>query len=90
MVSQDEEGAPPLVPNLSPSFEIKTGFPHCPKSDNFTIAGDVKDAILEPDGSLVFKGEQQRFLSKEYCVERIQEPNHTVKVFACPNDAPKK
>ncbi|XP_051159125.1 probable G-protein coupled receptor Mth-like 1 [Leptopilina boulardi] len=89
VVSQDKDDAPPLVPNLSSSFEIKTGFPHCPKSKNFTIAGDVKDTILEPDGTLVFKGQQLRLLSKEYCVERIQEPNHVVKVFSCSNDATK-
>ncbi|XP_033225268.1 probable G-protein coupled receptor Mth-like 1 isoform X2 [Belonocnema kinseyi] len=80
--SPEDENAPPLLPNISSSIEIKSGFPPCPKSSNFTIAGDVMDATLEPDGSLLLR-KGQHLSPEKFCVEKIKETKHVVKIFAC-------
>ncbi|XP_032676921.1 probable G-protein coupled receptor Mth-like 1 [Odontomachus brunneus] len=80
--------APPLLPNTNSAIEIIAGFPTCPKSDNFTILGDAKDAVLKPDGGLEIKGVS--LPSGQFCVERIKELNQVAKVFACPEHAPQR
>ncbi|XP_012233862.1 probable G-protein coupled receptor Mth-like 1 [Linepithema humile] len=80
--------APPLLPNASSVVEIITGFPTCPKSDNFTILGDTKDAVLQPDGGLEING--IALPTSQFCVERIKELNQIAKVFACPEHAPQR
>lgn len=80
--------APPLLPNTSSAIEIVTGFPTCPKSDNFTIVGNAMDAALQPDGSLEVNGVV--LPSGQFCVERIKELNQISKVFACPEHAPQR
>ena len=79
--------APPLLPNAS-SVEIIAGFPTCPKSDNFTILGDTKDTVLQPDGGLEING--IALPSGQFCVERIKELNQIAKVFACPEHTPQR
>ncbi|XP_003698810.2 probable G-protein coupled receptor Mth-like 1 [Apis florea] len=78
----------PLLPNASTSVEIVPGFPTCPRSDNFTILGDAKDAVLLPDGGLKIDG--VTLPSGKFCVERIKELNHVSKVFACSENASQK
>lgn len=80
--------APPLLPNASSSVEIVAGFPTCPKSDNFTILGEAKDAVLQPDGGLEING--IALPTGQFCVERIKELNQIVKVFACPEHTPQR
>ncbi|XP_014478763.1 PREDICTED: probable G-protein coupled receptor Mth-like 1 [Dinoponera quadriceps] len=80
--------APPLLPNASFAIEIITGFPTCPKSDNFTILGNTKNAVLQPDGGLEINGVS--LPSGQFCVERIKELNQVAKVFACPEHAPQR
>ncbi|XP_029162171.1 probable G-protein coupled receptor Mth-like 1 [Nylanderia fulva] len=80
--------APPLLPNVSSVVEIVAGFPTCPKSDNFTILGDAKDAVLQPDGGLEING--VALPTGQFCVERIKEFNQIAKVFACPEHAPQR
>lgn len=80
--------APPLLPNASSIVEIVAGFPTCPKSDNFTILGDTRDAVLLPDGGLEIDG--VALPSGQFCVERIKELNQVAKVFACPEHAPQR
>ncbi|EFN87235.1 hypothetical protein EAI_08565 [Harpegnathos saltator] len=80
--------APPLLPNTNSAIEIIAGFPTCPKSDNFTILGDAKDAVLQPDGGLEIKGVS--LPAGQFCVERIKELNQIAKVFACPEHAPQR
>lgn len=80
--------APPLLPNASSVVEIIEGFPTCPKSDNFTILGDAKDAVLKPDGGLEING--IALPADKFCVERIKELNQIAKVFACPEHAPQR
>ncbi|KAL6448502.1 hypothetical protein ACFW04_000422 [Cataglyphis niger] len=80
--------APLLLPNASSVVEIVAGFPTCPKSDNFTILGDARDAVLQPDGGLEING--IALPTGQFCVERIKELNQIAKVFACPEHAPQK
>lgn len=80
--------APPLLPNASSVVEIVAGFPTCPKSDNFTILGETKDAVLQPDGGLEINGVV--LPTGQFCVERIKELNQIAKVFACPEHAPQR
>ncbi|XP_036138367.1 probable G-protein coupled receptor Mth-like 1 [Monomorium pharaonis] len=80
--------APPLLPNVSSAIEIVTGFPTCPKFDNFTIVGNAMDATLQPDGSLEVNGVV--LPTGQFCVERIKELNQISKVFACPEHAPQR
>ncbi|XP_011686959.1 PREDICTED: probable G-protein coupled receptor Mth-like 1 [Wasmannia auropunctata] len=80
--------APPLLPNVSSAVEIVTGFPTCPKSDNFTIVGNAMDAALQPDGSLEING--VILPSSQFCIERIKELNQIAKVFACSEHAPQR
>ncbi|XP_076627055.1 adhesion G-protein coupled receptor methuselah-like 1 [Colletes latitarsis] len=77
--------AAPLLPNASSAVEIVSGFPTCPRSDNFTILGDAKDAMLLPDGALEIDG--ITLPTGQFCVERIKELNLVVKVFACSEHA---
>ncbi|EZA56298.1 putative G-protein coupled receptor Mth-like protein [Ooceraea biroi] len=85
---KESADAPPLLPNASSIVEIVAGFPTCPKSDNFTILGDAKDAVLQPDGGLEINGVV--LPSGQFCVERIKELNQVAKVFACPEHAPQR
>lgn len=86
---QESADAPPLLPNISASVvEIVAGFPTCPKSDNFTILGYARDAILQPDGGLEIDG--VALPSGQFCVERIKEHDQVAKVFACPEHAPQR
>lgn len=82
-----KEGAntTPLLPNASASVEIVAGFPTCPRSDNFTIMGDAKDAVLLADGGLEIDG--VTLPTGQFCVERIKELNQVAKVFACSEHA---
>ncbi|KMQ96927.1 putative g-protein coupled receptor mth-like 1-like protein, partial [Lasius niger] len=80
--------APPLLPNASSVVEIVEGFPTCPKSDNLTILGDTRDAVLQPDGGLEING--VALPTGQFCVERIKELNQIAKVFACPEHAPQR
>ncbi|XP_072745096.1 probable G-protein coupled receptor Mth-like 1 isoform X2 [Anoplolepis gracilipes] len=80
--------APPLLPNASSVVEIVTGFPTCPKSDNFTILGEAKEAVLQPDGSLEIY--DVVLPTGQFCVERIKELNQIAKVFACPEHVPQR
>ncbi|XP_029038608.1 probable G-protein coupled receptor Mth-like 1 [Osmia bicornis bicornis] len=73
--------ATPLLPNASSAVEIVPGFPTCTRSDNFTILGDAKDAVLLPDGGLEIDGVS--LPAGQFCVERIKELNQVSKVFAC-------
>ncbi|KAG7202061.1 hypothetical protein KM043_004739 [Ampulex compressa] len=77
--------APALLPNASTAVEIVSGFPTCPRSDNFTILGNAKDAILLPDGGLEIDG--LSLPTGQFCVERIKELEQVAKVFACPEHA---
>ncbi|XP_076160503.1 adhesion G-protein coupled receptor methuselah-like 1 [Ptiloglossa arizonensis] len=77
--------AAPLLPNASSAVEIMAGFPTCPRSDNFTILGDSKDAVLLPDGGLEIDG--VTLPTGQFCVERIKELNQVSKVFACSEHA---
>ncbi|XP_078045443.1 adhesion G-protein coupled receptor methuselah-like 1 [Augochlora pura] len=70
----------PLLPNASFSVEIVPGFPTCPRSDNFSIVGDTKDALLLPNGSMEIGG--VALPAGQFCVERIKELKVS-KVFAC-------
>ncbi|XP_033323130.1 adhesion G-protein coupled receptor methuselah-like 1 [Megalopta genalis] len=70
----------PLLPNASSSVEIVAGFPTCPRSDNFSIVGDAKDALLLPDGGMEIGG--VTLPAGQFCVERIKELK-VAKVFAC-------
>ncbi|XP_076654793.1 adhesion G-protein coupled receptor methuselah-like 1 [Halictus rubicundus] len=70
----------PLLPNASSAVEIIPGFPSCPRSDNFSIVGDTKDAVLLPDGSMEIGG--VTLPAGQFCVERIKELK-VAKVFAC-------
>ncbi|XP_025270226.1 probable G-protein coupled receptor Mth-like 1 [Camponotus floridanus] len=85
---KETENAPPLLPNASSVVEIVAGFPTCPKSDNFTILGETKDAVLQPDGGLEINGVV--LPTGQFCVERIKELNQIAKVFACPEHAPQR
>ncbi|CAL7947741.1 unnamed protein product [Xylocopa violacea] len=75
----------PLLPNASFTIDVVPGFPACPRSDNFTILGDTKDALLLPDGGLKIDG--VALPAGQFCVERIKELNHVAKVFACAEHA---
>lgn len=75
----------PLLPNASSAVEIVPGFPTCQRSDNFTILGDAKDAVLLPDGGLEIDG--VTLPTGQFCVERIKELNQVAKVFACSEHA---
>lgn len=86
---KETEDAPPLLPSTNSAIEIITGFPTCPKSDNFTIlGGDAKDAVLHPDGGLEINGVSVP--TGQFCIERIKELNQVTKVFACSEHAPQR
>lgn len=68
--------------------DIVSGFPACPRGDKYTILADVKDAVLQLDGSMKVDG--VILPSGQFCVERIKELNQAVKVFACSEHAPQR
>ncbi|KOC70837.1 putative G-protein coupled receptor Mth-like 1 [Habropoda laboriosa] len=78
---KEAANATPLLPIAYSAVDIVPGFPTCPRSDNFTILGDAKDAILLPDGGLEIDG--VALPAGQFCVERIKELNQVAKVFAC-------
>ncbi|XP_076232667.1 adhesion G-protein coupled receptor methuselah-like 1 [Calliopsis andreniformis] len=82
---KETENDTPLLPNVSSSVEIVPGFPTCLRSDNFTIIGDSKDAVLLPDGGLEIDG--VTLPTVQFCVERVKELNQVAKVFACSEHA---
>ncbi|KAI4473863.1 hypothetical protein M0802_015909 [Mischocyttarus mexicanus] len=68
--------------------DIVSGFPACPRRDKYTILGDLKDAVLQPDGSMKVGG--VILPSGQFCIERIKELNQAVKVFVCSEHAPQR
>lgn len=81
VLSEEAANPTPLLPNASAAAEIVPGFPSCHRSDNLTIVGDAKDALLLPDGGFEIGG--VTLPTGQFCVERIKELNHVSKVFAC-------
>ncbi|XP_003486440.1 probable G-protein coupled receptor Mth-like 1 [Bombus impatiens] len=81
VLSEEAANPTPLLPNASAAAEIVPGFPSCRRSDNLTILGDAKDALLLPDGGFEIGG--VTLPTGQFCVERIKELNHVSKVFAC-------
>jgi hypothetical protein len=63
-------GANGSLGNLTAGLEIVGGFPVCPRLDNFTIVGDMREALLQPDASLLVDG--QRIPTEEFCVEWLR------------------
>ncbi|XP_014599855.1 PREDICTED: probable G-protein coupled receptor Mth-like 1, partial [Polistes canadensis] len=86
-VNESEDTAP-LLGESSAMVDIVSGFPACPRGDKYTILADVKDAVLQPDGSMKVDG--VILPSGQFCVERIKELNQAVKVFACSEHAPQR
>ncbi|XP_011500482.1 PREDICTED: probable G-protein coupled receptor Mth-like 1 [Ceratosolen solmsi marchali] len=83
-------GANGKLGNLTAGMEIVSGFPVCPRLDNFTIVGDMRDAVLQPDASLLVDG--QHIPTEEFCVERLRGADSQLqppKVFACSEHAAK-
>ena len=75
--------------NVSAGMEMVRGFPSCPLPD-ITIIGDVRDAILQTDASLLVDG--QHIPSEEFCIERVRTADQQLlpaKIFACSEHAPK-
>ncbi|XP_043272450.1 probable G-protein coupled receptor Mth-like 1 [Venturia canescens] len=77
-----------LLPNASSIVELVSGFPPCPRSDNFTIVGAAEDALVQPDGGLEING--VNLPSEHFCVERINELNGAAKIFACSEYGPQR
>ncbi|KAK2585323.1 hypothetical protein KPH14_010005 [Odynerus spinipes] len=85
---EEAEDKTPLLGDSAPMVDFISGFPACPRGDNYTILADVKDAVLQPDGSMKVDG--VILPSGQFCVERIKELNQPVKVFACSEHAPQR
>ena len=76
--------------NASAGMEIVSGFPVCPRLDNFTIIGDLSEALLQPNASLLVDG--QHIPTEEFCIERVVSEGRQLlpaKVFACSEHAAK-
>ncbi|XP_058809008.1 probable G-protein coupled receptor Mth-like 1 [Phymastichus coffea] len=76
--------------NLSVGMELVRGFPVCQHLDNFTIVGELKEAQLQPDASLLLSG--QRIPAEEFCIERVRSDDRQrmpAKLFACTKHATK-
>ncbi|XP_015173794.1 PREDICTED: probable G-protein coupled receptor Mth-like 1 isoform X1 [Polistes dominula] len=84
----ESEDTAPLLGESSGMVDIISGFPACPRGDKYTILADVKDAVLQPDGSMKVDG--VILPSGQFCVEKIKELNQAVKVFACSEHAPQR